>query len=103
MELDKTETEKILGYLQSNLEGHPIIDAIITGIFIGEDFTKMEKVVDVIKKARKLMNQRQLKKEDEIILFEEMIQKLYGISKVQDEASSTHSRAENSENQPTMK
>jgi hypothetical protein len=61
MEIDKTETEEILEYLQDSLDGHPIIDSIVAGIFISHDFTKMEKVVKVIKNARQLMNNSSLK------------------------------------------
>lgn len=77
MEIEKCETEKILQYLQDNLQGHPTIDGIIAGVFIAEDFTKMENVVDLLKKARSLMDERRLKKDDEIILVDQMVQKLY--------------------------
>ena len=61
MEKDRTATEEILEYLGDHLEGHPCIDAIISGIFIAKDFTKMHKVVEVIKNARQQMNLYKLK------------------------------------------
>lgn len=76
MEIDKSETEKILEYLDNNLHGFPMIDAIVAGVLIANDFSKMEKVVELIKKSRELMSARRLKKEDEIMLYDEMLQKL---------------------------
>lgn len=93
MEIEKTETEKILEYLEDNLRGHPAIDGILAGIFIAEDFTKMEKVIELIKQARVLMNERRLKKEEEIILYEEMIQKLYQVHKKNQDTSKGESDA----------
>lgn len=87
MEIEKTEIEKILEYLEDNLRGHPAIDGILAGIFIAEDFTKMEKVIGLMKQARALMNERRLKKEEEIIVYEEMIQKLYQVHKKDQDTS----------------
>ena len=53
-----------------------MIDAIVAGVLIANDFSKMEKVVELIKKSRELMSARRLKKEDEIMLYDEMLQKL---------------------------
>ena len=63
-------------YLDNNLNGFPMIDAIVAGVLIANDFSKMEKVVELIKKSRELMSARRLKKEDEIMLYDEMLQKL---------------------------
>lgn len=79
MESDDTAIEKILKYLCQDLKGHSSLDLIVAGIFIAEDYTKMEKVSKLVKNARQLMGQHSLKREHEIILFEEMIHKLYKI------------------------
>jgi len=79
MESGDLETEKFLKYLWSQLNGHSSIDLVVAGIFIAEDYTKMEKVVKLIKNARQLMNQHSVKRDQQIILFEEMIHKLYNI------------------------
>lgn len=79
MESDHMATEKFLKYLSHKLKGHSSLDLIVAGIFIAEDSAKMEKVSTLVKNARRLMDQHSLKREHEIILFEEMIHKLYRI------------------------
>lgn len=87
MESDSLATEKILKYLCKELEGHSSLDLIIAGIFIAEDYAKMEKVSKLVKNARQLMDQHSLKREHESILFEEMIHKLYKIQDGKTQAS----------------
>jgi hypothetical protein len=79
MEPEKKEMEKYIEILRDKLTGSPSIDAIVAGIFISNDFTKAEKVADLMINARGLMSKQPLKKEEELILFEEMIHKLFKI------------------------
>lgn len=81
----------ILKYLWRVLKGYSSLDLIVAGIFIAEDSTKMEKVGNMIKNARQLMDQHSLKREHEISLFEQMIHKLYKIQKGEKSQSSESS------------
>lgn len=76
MEILKSDIEKILEYLHENLSDNPIIDWIIAGILISKDLTQNEKVVKFVQASRSIMNKRRLKKEEQIMLYEEMMMKI---------------------------
>lgn len=76
MEILKSDIEKILEYLHDNLSDNPIIDWIIAGILISKDLTQNEKVVKFVQASRSIMNKRRLKKEEQIMLYEEMMMKI---------------------------
>ena len=79
MEIEKSDIEKMLEYISESLQDNPIIDAIVAGILISADFSKDERLVKFVKSARSIMNNRRLKKEDQVMLYEEIIQKITGI------------------------
>lgn len=79
MEIEKSDIEKMLEYISESLQDNPIIDAIVAGILISADLSKDERLVKFVKSARSIMNNRRLKKEDQIMLYEEIIQKITGI------------------------
>ena len=76
MEILKSDIEKILEYLHENLSDNPIIDWIIAGILTSKDLTRNEKVVKFVQASRSIMNKRRLKKEEQIMLYEEMMMKI---------------------------
>ena len=76
MEILKSDIEKILEYLHDNLSDNPIIDWIIAGILSSKDLTQNEKVVKFVQASRSIMNKRRLKKEEQIMLYEEMMMKI---------------------------
>ena len=76
MEILKSDIEKILEYLHENLSDNPIIDWIIAGILSSKDLTQNEKVVKFVQASRSIMNKRRLKKEEQIMLYEEMMMKI---------------------------
>ena len=76
MEILKSDIEKILEYLHDNLSDNPIIDWIIAGTLISKDLTQNEKVVKFVQASRSIMNKRRLKKEEQIMLYEEMMMKI---------------------------
>lgn len=76
MEIEKSDIEKILEYLHDNLQSNPIVDSIIAGMLISKDFTQNEKVVKFVQATRSIMNKRRLKKDEQIILYEEMVSRI---------------------------
>jgi hypothetical protein len=69
----------------------------------------MEKVVELVKKSRELMSTRRLKKEDEIMLYDEMLQKLdeahlaYQLNSNHSNNISIHSIDSSDKNEPPLR